>query len=59
MLVLSRRIGESIRISDTIEVMVVDIRGDKCRLGVSAPREVPVDRQEIFEAKLAERPRGE
>lgn len=50
MLVLSRKVHEVIRISDDIELMVVEIRGDKVRLGISAPRDVPVHRGEIYEA---------
>lgn len=47
MLVLSRQAGQSIEIDDNITVMVVEIRGDKVRLGIKAPREVPVHRTEI------------
>ena len=50
MLVLSRMQNESIMIGDDIVVMVVDIRGGKVRLGIKAPREVPVHREEIFNA---------
>ena len=50
MLVLSRRRDESIIIADNIVVTVVDIRGDKVRLGIDAPSEVPVHRQEVFDA---------
>ena len=50
MLVLTRRKNEVIRINDDIAIMVVDIRGDKVRLGVEAPREVPVHRQEVYDA---------
>lgn len=50
MLVLSRHRDESIIISDDIIITVVDIRGDKVRLGIAAPREIPVHRQEIYEA---------
>jgi len=50
MLVLSRKKNESIVIADTITVTVVEIRGDKVRLGIVAPREVPVHRQEVFDA---------
>ncbi len=54
MLVLSRRRDESIIIADNIVVTVVDIRGDKVRLGIDAPREVPVHRQEVFDAIVRE-----
>lgn len=50
MLVLSRFRDESIMIGDTIQVTVVDIRGDKVRLGISAPIELPVHRQEVADA---------
>jgi len=50
MLVLSRKKNESIVINNDITIVVVEIRGDKVRLGVEAPKEVPVHRQEVFEA---------
>jgi carbon storage regulator len=50
MLVLSRQRDESIVIGDNIVITIVDIRGDKVRLGIEAPGEVPVHRQEVFEA---------
>ena len=50
MLVLSRQRDESIIIGDNIVITVVDIRGDKVRLGIDAPKEVPVHRQEVYEA---------
>jgi carbon storage regulator len=50
MLVLSRKKNESIVIDDRIRIVVVEIRGDKVRLGVEAPKEVPVHRQEVYEA---------
>jgi carbon storage regulator len=50
MLVLSRKKNESIVINDNIVVTVVEIRGDKVRLGIVAPKDVPVHRQEVFEA---------
>ena len=50
MLVLSRQRDESIIIGDHIVITVVDIRGDKVRLGIEAPKEVPVHRQEVYEA---------
>lgn len=50
MLVLSRQRDESIMIGDTIVITVVDIRGDKVRLGINAPAEIPVHRQEVYEA---------
>jgi len=50
MLVLSRQRDESIMIGDNIVVTIVDIRGDKVRLGIAAPTEIPVHRQEVYEA---------
>ncbi len=50
MLVLSRHRDESIMIGDEIVVTIVDIRGDKVRLGINAPQDVPVHRQEVYEA---------
>ncbi|MFN5101173.1 MAG: carbon storage regulator CsrA, partial [Planctomycetota bacterium] len=50
MLVLSRHRDESIMIGDDVVVTIVDIRGDKVRLGIEAPNDVPVHRQEVYEA---------
>ena len=50
MLVLSRQRDETIMIGDNVEVTVVDIRGDKVRLGISAPKELAVHRKEVYEA---------
>ena len=50
MLVLSRKKNESIVINDDITIVVVEIRGDKVRLGVEAPKEVPVHRSEVYQA---------
>jgi carbon storage regulator len=50
MLVLSRQRDESIMIGDKVVITIVDIRGDKVRLGIEAPQEVPVHRQEVYEA---------
>lgn len=50
MLVLSRQRDETIKIGDDIEITVVDIRGDKVRLGITAPRSVTVHRKEVYEA---------
>lgn len=55
MLVLSRQNDETIMIGDDIEVTVVDIRGDKVRLGITAPKKVPVHRKEVHEAIKRER----
>ena len=50
MLVLSRQRDETIMIGDDIEITVVDIRGDKVRLGITAPSVVPVHRKEVYDA---------
>ena len=50
MLVLTRKKDEKIMIGDDISIMVIDIRRDKVRLGIEAPRDVPVHRREIYEA---------
>ena len=50
MLVLSRKKDESIIINDHIRVTIVEIRGDKVRLGIDAPKEVTVHRREVYEA---------
>ncbi len=50
MLVLSRKKDEKIVIGDNISIMVVEIRGDKVRLGIEAPRDVSVHRREVYDA---------
>jgi carbon storage regulator len=58
MLVLSRKRNESLVIRDDIVIMVIDIRGDKVRLGIDAPKDVPVHRREVYDAiKKAEQQR--
>ena len=54
MLVLSRTRDESIMIGDHIQITVVDVRGDKVRLGINAPMAVPVHRKEVYDAIMAE-----
>ena len=58
MLVLSRQRDESIIIGDNIVITVVEIRGDKVRLGIEAPTEIPVHRQEVYEAIQRENARA-
>lgn len=48
MLVLTRRLNQSIRIGDDIEITVIEVRGDQVRLGVAAPRSVSVHRKEVY-----------
>jgi carbon storage regulator len=50
MLILSRQKNETVMIGDSIEVMIVAIRGDKVRLGIRAPAEMPVHRREVYNA---------
>ncbi|MCH2201117.1 MAG: carbon storage regulator CsrA [Fuerstiella sp.] len=54
MLVLSRKKNESIVINDDIVVTIVEVRGDKVRLGIEAPRDVPVHRREVLDAIVRE-----
>lgn len=58
MLVLSRMRDQSVRIGDDVVITVVDIRGDKVRLGIAAPKEVSIHRQEVYEAIQRERSRA-
>jgi carbon storage regulator len=53
--VLTRKVGEEIVINHDTRLTVVAIRGDRVRLGITAPRETVVDRQEIHELRIAER----
>ena len=50
MLVLSRQRDETIMIGDDVEITIVDIRGDKVRLGINAPRHIQVHRKEVYDA---------
>jgi carbon storage regulator len=50
MLVLTRKLDEEIVIDDVIVIMVLEIRGDKVRLGITAPKEIPVHRREVYDA---------
>jgi len=50
MLVLTRWRDESIMIGDNVEIIVVDVLGDRVRLGIMAPREIPVHRREVYDA---------
>jgi len=55
MLILSRRVGESLIISDDMKVTVLGVSGNQIRIGVTAPREVAVHREEIYNRILRER----
>ena len=50
MLILSRKLNERIMIGDQVEIAVVEIRGDQVKLGIAAPREVKIYRQEVYDA---------
>jgi len=54
MLVLSRKVNQRIIINDNITIVVVDIRGDKVRLGIEAPKEVTVHRKEVYDSIKSE-----
>ncbi len=58
MLVLSRKKGETIVIGGTVKITVVDVRGDKVRIGIEAPHDISVYRQEVHEAILREKEKG-
>ncbi len=49
MLVLARRVGQQIRIADEIEVTILEVVGNKVRLGISAPCDVPIHREEVYQ----------
>jgi len=59
MLVLSRKKNESIVIDENVIITVIDVRGDKVRLGIQAPREVPVHRKEVMDAIVRESQKSE
>jgi len=55
MLILTRRTGESVRIGDDIEITVMAVNGTQVRIGIKAPRDIAVDREEIAERKRRDR----
>lgn len=55
MLILTRRAGESLRIGDDVEVIVIGVKGQQVRIGVKAPLEVPVHREEIYQRIAGEK----
>ena len=58
MSVLARKVGQSIVINDNIELLVIEVRGDQVRLGINAPKSIPVHRKELFEQIKAENVRA-
>lgn len=59
MLILTRRVGETLMIGDDVTVTVLGVKGNQIRLGVNAPKEVPVHREEIYERIQSEGERKE
>lgn len=58
MLILTRRIGETLNIGDDVQVTVLGIKGNQVRIGINAPKEVPVHREEIYERIKREKEAG-
>ena len=58
MLVLTRKLNQSIKIGDDIEITVIEVRGDQIRLGVTAPRDVTVHRREVWDQVQEENKRA-
>lgn len=54
MLVLARKVGQSIVVNENVEILVIEVRGEQVRLGIEAPRSIPVYRKELLEQIRAE-----
>lgn len=54
MLVLARKVGQTVVVNDNVEILVIEVRGDQVRLGIEAPRSIPVHRKELLEQIRAE-----
>lgn len=59
MLILTRRIGETVNIGDDITVTVLSVKGNQVRIGINAPKDVAVHREEIYQKVLQERAEGQ
>lgn len=59
MLILTRKVGETLMIGDEIEVTILSLKGNQVRIGVNAPKDVPVHREEIYDRIKRERQGGE